>query len=98
MGPSSHLPCNLTVCLTFSLKNLAEAFSAGDVHHDDDTHAQDDHPDGELATPPSTASRIDELSETWPVNDPLAIGGVVLAKTPRTSCLHIIFSTLSYFE
>lgn len=68
------------------MMNLANAYSVDNLHHDDDTDAEDDRSDGELAASSlSTASHIDEVSETWPVNDPLAVGGVVLAKTPRTS-------------
>jgi hypothetical protein len=66
-------------------------FSAGDRHHDDETHAQDDPFDGESAAPSSsTAPHVDEPLDTWNVNDPLAAAGVVLAKTPRMS-IHIIY-------
>jgi hypothetical protein len=68
-----------------SFNYLTEVFSADDLPCDDDTHAQDSHFDGEPATPSSsTAPHIDKSSETWPVNNPLAIAEVVLAKTPCT--------------
>ena len=86
MGQSSHLPC---VCLTFTPNNLTEVYSAGDLHQDNDTHVEGDHPDSELAAPsPSAPSQINRSSETCPVNGPLPVAGVMLAKTPRMLFTH----------
>ena len=77
------------MCLTFIPKNLTEAYSAGDLHHNNDTNVQDDHPDDELDAPsPSVPLQINGSSETWPVNGPLPVAGVTLAKTPRMSFTH----------
>ena len=96
MGQSSHLLCNRTVCLSLVSRILLKRgpFSAGDPHHDDETHAQDDPFDGESAAPSSsTASHVDGPPDSWTVNDPLAAAGVVLAKTPCMS-IHISYTRI----
>ena len=44
--------------------------------------------DSEPNDEPIVSTNIDELLETWPVNDPSAVAEVVLAKTRRLS-IHI---------
>lgn len=81
---SSALQFHGTSHLSFNY--LTEVFSTDDLPCDDDTHTIAGHFDDEPTAPSSsTAPHVDKSSETWPVNDPLAVAEVVLAKTPRMS-------------
>ena len=68
------------------LDHIANFFILDYLHPPDDT--QDSNSSDEPTASSGATMDIDEPSETWPVNDPLAVAEVVLAKTPRSS-IHI---------
>jgi len=75
------------VCILSFFKNhIAELFISDHLHSQDDT--QDSNSDTEPTASSSLATpNMDEVLETWPVNDPSAVAEVMLAKTPRSSIL-----------